>query len=205
MPTKKNKKSPNSEANNPNSMKTKAKLLLPRDLSFTHLPDCELITPNSIENCKKQKRKRWLIYPQAEDPDTQQQAYRMRTQKNTSIKKNKKLPTDPKTNRDLKLGYQSKQPQNLHKNFSLLNLHTKQNKNQRFWEQEDAHHHIQCLLCCLFLKKCNRICACEDVPCPFLIGLLKTLKNGGCPQTHANTILPFLWHFLKWKFSLMST
>jgi len=91
-------------------MKTKAKLLLPRDLSFTHLPDCELITPNSIENCKKQKRKRWLIYPQAEDPDTQQQAYRMRTQKNTSIKKNKKLPTDPKTNRDLKLGYQSKQP-----------------------------------------------------------------------------------------------
>jgi hypothetical protein len=54
----KKKKSPNSEANNPNSMKTKAKLLLPRDLSFTHLPDCELIIPNSIENCKKQKRKR---------------------------------------------------------------------------------------------------------------------------------------------------
>jgi type II secretory pathway pseudopilin PulG len=54
--------------------------------------------------------KQTVTDPQTEEPNTQQQAYRMRTQKNTSIKKIKKLPIDPKTNRDLKLGYQSKQP-----------------------------------------------------------------------------------------------
>ncbi len=103
----------------------------------------------------------------------------MRTQKNTSIKKNKKLPTDPKTNRDLKLGYQSKQPR-ISTKISRYSIFTQnRTKTNDFVNRKMRTTTSSACSAACFLKKCNRICACEDVACPFFIGLLKTLKNWG--------------------------